>query len=53
MSSKPFIVKPGDHSTALSVVVRSVIVLVSDADSKNQQITFQSGDDNAAHCGSK
>lgn len=45
MNTKTFVVKPSDRSTALSVVGTSVTVLVSDADSKDQQITLQSGDE--------
>lgn len=45
MNSKPFVVKPTDRSTALSVIGTSVTVLVSDPDSKDQQITLQSGDE--------
>lgn len=45
MNSKPFVVNPTDRSTALSVIGTSVTVLVSDADSKDQQITLQSGDE--------
>lgn len=45
MNSKPFIVKPSDRSNALSVVGTSVSVLVSDVDSKDQQITLQSGEE--------
>jgi quercetin dioxygenase-like cupin family protein len=44
MRPKQFVVKPGDRSAALSVVGTNVIVLVSAADSKGQQVTLQSGD---------
>jgi quercetin dioxygenase-like cupin family protein len=45
MNSKSFVVKPGDRSTALDVVGTSITVLVSSADSKDLQITLQSGDE--------
>lgn len=45
MNSKPLIVKSSDRSTALTVVGTNVTVLVSDTDSKDQQITLQSGDE--------
>lgn len=45
MNSKPFVVKSGDRSAALTVVGTNVTVLVSDTDSKDQQITLQSGDE--------
>jgi quercetin dioxygenase-like cupin family protein len=44
MNAKQFVVKPGDR-TALDVLGTKVTVLVSDADSKDQQITLQSGDE--------
>jgi quercetin dioxygenase-like cupin family protein len=43
MSPKPFIVKPGDRSTALNVIGTKVTVLASEADAQEQQITLQSG----------
>ena len=45
MNSKPLIVTSGDRSTALTVVGTNVTVLVSDTDSRDQQITLQSGDE--------
>jgi quercetin dioxygenase-like cupin family protein len=45
MSPRQFIVKPGERSAALSVVGTNVTVLVSDAESKSQQVTLQSGDE--------
>lgn len=45
MSTKPFIVKPGDKIPALNVVGIKVDVLVSDTVSQSQQITLQSGDE--------
>jgi quercetin dioxygenase-like cupin family protein len=44
MRPKQFVVKPGDRDAALSVVGTNVAVHVSAADSKNQQVTLQSGD---------
>ncbi len=43
MSPKPFIVTPGDRGAALNVVGTKVIVLASEADAQDQQITLQSG----------
>jgi len=43
MSSKQFVVKPDDRRTALNVLGTKVAVLVSESDSKVQQITLQSG----------
>lgn len=43
MSSKQFVVKPDDRRTALNVLGTKVTVLVSESDSKVQQITLQSG----------
>ena len=45
MNSKRFVIKPGERSGALTVIGTNVTVLVSDADSKDQQITLQSGDE--------
>ncbi|MCL4316327.1 MAG: cupin domain-containing protein [Gammaproteobacteria bacterium] len=45
MSSKPFILKPGDRRPALSVIGTQVTVLASEADIQDQQITAQSGDE--------
>lgn len=45
MNSKPLVVMSGDRNTALSVVGTNVTVLVSDTDSRDQQITLQSGDE--------
>jgi len=45
MSLRQFVVKPGDRSAALDVIGTKVTVLVSDADSLDQQITLQSGDE--------
>lgn len=47
MSSKQFVVKPGDRSPALNVIGVKVTVLVSDEVSQAQQITLQSGDEGA------
>jgi len=47
MNSKPLIVTSGDRSTALTVVGTNVTVLVSDTDSRDQQITLQSGAEGA------
>lgn len=43
MSSKPFILTPGDRRPALSVIGTQVSVLASGADIEEQQITLQSG----------
>jgi quercetin dioxygenase-like cupin family protein len=43
MSSKQFVVKPDDRRAALNVLGTKVTVLVSESDSKVQQITLQSG----------
>jgi quercetin dioxygenase-like cupin family protein len=43
MSLKQFVVKPDDRRTALNVLGTKVTVLVSESDSKVQQITLQSG----------
>ena len=45
MSSKPFILKPGDRKPALNVIGCQVTVLASGADIRDQQITVQSGDE--------
>lgn len=45
MNSRPLIVTSGNRSAALTVVGTNVTVLVSDTDSKDQQITLQSGDE--------
>lgn len=45
MTSKQRVVKPDDRTAPLSVVGTSVTVLLSDAESKGQQITLQSGDE--------
>lgn len=45
MSTQNFILRPEDRSPALSVVGIEIAVLVSDADSRSQQITIQSGDE--------
>lgn len=45
MTSKQLVVKPDDRSTPLSVVGTNITVLVSEAESKSQQITLQSGDE--------
>ena len=47
MNPKQFVLKPSDRSTALNVVGTKVTVLVSDANSRSQQITLQSGDEGA------
>jgi quercetin dioxygenase-like cupin family protein len=44
MSARQFVVKPGDRA-ALDVLSTKVTILVSDADSQDQQITLQSGDE--------
>jgi quercetin dioxygenase-like cupin family protein len=43
MSPKPFVLKPSERSAALSVVGTQVAVLASQADTRDQQITLQSG----------
>lgn len=45
MSKKPFVIKPGDRTTALNVIGTKVTVLASAADTRDQQITLQSGDE--------
>jgi len=45
MSSKPFILKQSDRKPALAVVGTQVSVLASMADTQEQQITVQSGDE--------
>ena len=45
MSFKPFILKPSDRKPALAVVGTQVSVLASVADTQEQQITVQSGDE--------
>ncbi len=45
MSQKPFVVKPSDRSAALNVIGTKVTVLASAADTADQQITLQSGDE--------
>jgi len=45
MNPKPFVVKPSDRNTALSVIGTKVTVLASGADTRDQQITLQSGDE--------
>jgi quercetin dioxygenase-like cupin family protein len=45
MSSKPLVLKPADRKPALAVVGTQVTVLVSGADTQDQQITVQSGDE--------
>lgn len=45
MNPKPFVVKPGDRSVALNVIGTKVTILASDADTQDQRITFQSGDE--------
>ena len=45
MSQPQFVVKPADRSPAMNVIGVKVTVLVSDADSKAQRITLQSGDE--------
>jgi quercetin dioxygenase-like cupin family protein len=43
MSAKPFVVKPADQDAALTVIGTKVVVLASEADTRDQQITLQSG----------
>ena len=43
MSAKPFVIKPANRTTALSVVGTNITVLTSASDSRDQQITLQSG----------
>lgn len=45
MSPKPFILMPSDRKPALTVVGTQVSVLASVADTQEQQITVQSGDE--------
>ena len=45
MSSKAFILKPGDRSPALNVIGTRVTVLASGPEIQDQQITVQSGDE--------
>ena len=45
MSSKQFVVQPGDRRAALSVIGTSVTVLVPVPEGKSQQVTLQSGDE--------
>jgi quercetin dioxygenase-like cupin family protein len=45
MSSKPFILTPGDRKPGLNVIGTKVTVLASDPDIEDQQITLQSGDE--------
>ena len=45
MSSKPFILKPGDRKPALNVIGTQVTVLASETEIENLQITVQSGDE--------
>jgi len=45
MIPKQLVLKPSDRSGALRVVGTNVTVLLSDASSKSQQITLQSGDE--------
>ena len=45
MSSKSFVIKPADRKTALDVMGMQITVLVSGADSKDQRVTLQSGDE--------
>ena len=47
MNPKPFIVGPGDRTAALSVIGINITVLASEADTKDQQITLQSGPEGA------
>lgn len=45
MGGKHFVVKPEDRNTALRVIGTNVTVLVSERDSREQQITLQSGEE--------
>lgn len=45
MSSKAFILKPGDRSPTLNVIGTRVTVLASGPEIQDQQITVQSGDE--------
>ena len=45
MTSKPFILKPGDRKPALNVIGTQVTVLASETDIQDLQITVQSGDE--------
>ena len=47
MSTKPFILKPGDRKAALNVVGIQVTVLAAEGDIQDQQITVQSGSEGA------
>lgn len=47
MSPKAQVVTPGDRQAALNVIGVRIAVLVSDAASKTQRITLQSGDEGA------
>lgn len=45
MSPKPFVVKPGDRSIALNVIGTKITILASEADTQDQRITLQSGNE--------
>jgi quercetin dioxygenase-like cupin family protein len=45
MSSKPFVVEPGNRKPALNVINTHVTVLASDSDIEDLQMTVQSGDE--------
>ena len=45
MNPKPFVIKPSDRTAALSVIGTKVTVLASRAETRDQQITLQSGDE--------
>lgn len=45
MKAKPHVVTPGDREAALDVIGVNVTVLVSDAQSKSLNVTFQTGDE--------
>lgn len=45
MNLRPFVIKPADRKTALDVMGMRITVLVSGADSRDQRVTMQSGDE--------
>lgn len=45
MSSKPFVLTPGDRKPGLNVIGTKITVLASGPDIEDQQITLQSGDE--------
>ena len=47
MNAKPFIVNPGDRRAALNVIGIDITVLASQADTRDQQITLQTGPEGA------